>query len=316
MPIAYRERIAQVPGVVDVMPFQWFGGIYKDPKNVFARYAVPPQKLLKVRSELAIPADQQQALLRDKTGCVVGRALADRYGFKLGDRISIEGDIFPVTPELTVRAIYDYPQDNDLLFFNLDYLYELIPTARRDKIFGFLVLVDDPHRVAAVAKEIDAAFRNSTTQTKTEAEQSFMLSFLSLLGNVKLFLVSLCAALSFTILLVSANTMAMSIRERIPEVGVLKTLGFATRTILMMLIGEAVVLSTTGGILGLALAWGLTAWMKGLPALVVNLSTLRMTPQVIAALLAAGVLLGVASCLIPAVGAARKPILVCMKTIE
>lgn len=316
MPIAHKERISQVGGVVDVMPFQWFGGVYQDPKNVFARYAAPLDKVFKVRPELATPPEQQQALLRDRTGCLVGQGLAKRYGFKLGDRITLRGDIFPVNPELTVRAIYDHPAGNDLLFFSLDYLYELLPASRRDRVFGFLVLVSDASQVARVAREIDAAFRNSTAQSKTEAEQSFMLSFLSLLGNVKVFLLSLCGALSFTILLVSANTMAMSIRERIPEVGVLKTLGFTNGAILSLLAGEALVLSLAGGVAGTGLAWGLTSWIRTLPALLVQLDGLRMTPAVIAALLAAGASLGVASCLVPAIGAARKPILVCLKTIE
>src|SRR5205823_6589975 len=191
-------------------------------------------------------------------GCVVSKDLARKLGFKIGDRITLTGDIYPGTLELKVVGIFEDPDAQQSLYFNYDYLRDTLPIGRRNYISVVAILADSPENVPRIAKAVDDMFANSSPPTKTESEQQFALSFVSFLGNVKLFLMSICAAVTFTILLVSGNTMAMSVRERIKEVGVLKTLGFTNNSILGIIIGEAVTISLIGGVIGLILASGLT----------------------------------------------------------
>ena len=309
VPISYRDRIYQVRGVVDVMPFQYFGGVYKEPKNIFARYAVEPEHLWKVRSDLVIPEDQKRAFESEKRGCIVGRGLAHRYGFQIGDRLTLKGDVFPVDVDLVVVGSYDNPSAADVLYFRLDYLIDLVPERRRNKVFAFEVLADRADAVPRICRDIDEMFRNSTAATKTEAERAFELGFVSLLGNVKGFLISISLALTFTLLLVTANTTAISVRERVREVGVLKTLGFTTPAILGIIVGESAFLTLLGGIFGCSFAWLLLSLIRKLPAVIVPLAGLGLDPVVGMLLVLIGVLVGMASALVPAWGAARTPIL-------
>jgi len=313
MPIAYREKIRGIAGVREVMPFQFFGGVYKERKNVFARYAVEPARVFIIRPEYKVPQEQKLAFLRDRTGCLIGAGLARRYNLKLGDRVTLKGDIFPVTVDLTVRAIYENPQDPELLFFNINYLFELLPAYRRDRAIAFSVLAESPESVTRVARAIDATFRNATIRTRTEAERAFTLTFLSMLGNIKAFLISVCAALTFTMLLVSANTMAMAARERVREVGVLKTLGFSQQAILGMIVGEAAVLSLAGGIIGCGFAWLMTYGVRKLPALIVQFASLSLEPLLALIVISIGILIGILSSAVPAWLAARTPILQALK---
>lgn len=309
MPISYRQKILQVPGVREAMVMQWFGGVYKDPKNVFARFAVEPARLFTLYPEYITSDEEKKAFLRERSACMIGRGIADKYNIKVGDRLTLAGDIFPVTLEFTVRAIYDSAENNETLYFNIDYLFESLPVGRRDFAGTFVVLADNPNSVSGIAKTIDDTYRNATIQTRTETEQAFQLGFISFLGNVKVFLLSICGAVTFTILLVSANTMAMSVRERVREVGVLKTLGFTNASILGIILGEAAVLSLIGGILGCIMASGLTYLVRQAPAFIMQLKTLTLEPSVAALILVIGVVIGVVSSFIPAWNASRTPIL-------
>ncbi len=311
MPIYYRDKIARVPGVREAGMSQWFGGVYKDsrdPNNFFARMAVEPEKLFTLRGEVQIPADQKKAFLQDRAGCVVGRTLAQRMNFKLGDRITLVGDIFPVNLELTVRGIFEAPNDEDILYFQWKYLEESISPDRRDEIGTFNILADSAESVPRVAAAVDDVFRNAPVETKTESEEQFGLSFLSFLGNVKVFLLSICGAVTFTILLVSANTMAMSVRERVREVGILKTLGFTMREILGIILGEAVMISIAGGAFGLALASVLCVGARKFSFGFSQIAHLRLEPGVAALCLGVAALIGVLSSIVPAFHAARTPI--------
>lgn len=313
LPLSYEQQIRQVPGVTDVMLTQWFGGTYKDsrdPKNFFARFAVEPDKLGTVYPEIKFPDNERQAFLNETTACIVGRKTADRHGMKLGDRITIVGDIFPITIELILRGIYENPQDNESLYFHYKYLNESLrdTASLRDSVGAFAIRLAKPEDASVVARSVDDKFRNSSAQTKTETELAFQLSFLAFLGDVKLILLAISAAVTFTILLVSGNTMAMAVRERVREVGVLKTLGFTNGSVLWLLIGEAVFISLIGGVLGLLIAWGLLSVIRNLPGGFANLSTVTVNPTVIVVCLAAAGLIGVVSSLIPAVGASRRPI--------
>ncbi len=261
IPLAYEAKIRNVPGVKEISVWNWFGGTYKDSRdqrNFFARFAVEPKAFLAIRTQMEMPEDQRRAFVSQRTACVASKDLADKLGWKLGDRIILDGDIYPVRLELTLRGIFDDPDAQQSLFFDIDYLRDALPPERRNRIGTVAVLADRPDDVPRIARTIDNMFANSSPPTKTESEQQFTLSFLSLLGNIKLFLLSICAAVTFTILLVSGNTIAMSVRERIQEVGVLKTLGFTANTILGLIIGEALTMALIGGVVGLLLAEVLT----------------------------------------------------------
>lgn len=314
IPAAYEEKVRRVPGVVEVSPWNWFGGTYKDnrdSKNFFARLGVNPKAFMRIRTQMEMPEDERRAFITDQTGCVVSKDLAKSLNFKIGDRITLTGDIYPVTLELKVVGIFDDPDAQASLFFNVEYLRQSLPAARRSMDSVIAILADSPDDVPRIAKTIDEMFAEASPPTKTESEQQFALSFVSFLGNIKLFLMSICAAVTFTILLVSGNTMAMSVRERIKEVGVLKTLGFTQDAILGMIIGEAITIALIGGAIGLLLATFISAGVgegaaqHGLG----GLQHLSLTPVTIVICLAIAAAIGLISSFIPAWNAARTNIL-------
>jgi len=256
LPGYYREKIRAIPGVVAVVPLTWFQGIYKDqkPENFFARFATDPDEFFKVYRDMSMPDDQVKAWQRDRQGVIVDDTLAQKYGWKLGDRLNIQGDIYPVNLELNVRGIFHSNPDNRSVYFNTKYLEESVSFFKGNAgTFG--ILADSPADVSKVAAAIDETFHNAPQPTKSETEKAFGLSFVAMLGNVKAFILSICSAVVFATLLVSANTMAMSIRERTREVAVLKTLGFTRRGVLALFVSEAVAVSVTAGALGVTLCW-------------------------------------------------------------
>lgn len=257
VPAYYREKIQHVPGVVKVVPMNWFQGVYKDTtqKNFFARFGTDPDEFFDIYPELSIPPDQLEAWKKDRAGCVADVELAKKYGWKIGDRIVIQGDIYPIRLDLTLRGLFKVTTDapNNSLYFNEKYVEEGVAFAKGEAGF-FSILVDSPQNVDRVSHDIDAMFANATEPTRTETEKAFGLSFLAMLGNIKAFILIISSAAIFTILLVSGNTIAMSIRERTREVAVLKTLGFTRRTILGLFIGETLGISLVGGVLGALIA--------------------------------------------------------------
>ena len=307
---SYQEKIRQVPGVKEVIIFQWFGGTYKDsgdPKNIFARFAVQPLGLFTVYPEYRIPEDQKRAFQQERTACIVGRKTAERHGMKIGDRITLVGDIFPVTLELTLRGIFESPRDNESLYFHYDYLNEGLKEAR-DIVSTFVILGESAEAMATIPKAVDNTFRNAPLQTKTETERAFELSFLGFLGNVKVFMGVIFGAVTFAILLVSANTMAISVRERIREVGILKTLGFTRGSIMGMILGESAVISLIGGGIGLGLAHLICAALRQQPSTFFNMPDIVIPPLLGLACLAIAATIGVASSAAPAWSASRKSI--------
>jgi putative ABC transport system permease protein len=251
LPSYYREKIRAIPGVVHVSPWNWFGGIYKDtkPENTFAQFGVDSNEIFDVMKEATVPPDQLEAFKRDRAGAAVNRALAQKHGWNIGDKVIVKGTIYPINLELNIRAIFDTDNAFDTMLFSTEYLEQALPRVK-GQTGTFYILVDAPEHATTVARAVDEMFANSPQPTKTETEKAFGLSFVAQLGNVKLFILSICGAVVFAILLVSANTMAMSIRERTREVAVLKTLGFTRGTILSLYVGEAVTISLFGGLLG------------------------------------------------------------------
>src|SRR5215831_16036923 len=304
LPSFYREKIRALPGVRAVVPVSWFGGIYKDqkPENFFAQFSTDPEEFFKVYRDVQMPADQIAAWQHDRQGAIVDDTLAQKYGWKLGDRIVLQGTIYPLNAELNIRGIYHSNPAAKSVYFHTKYVEESV-NFFKGQAGTFSVLVDSPSDVSKVASAIDDMFRNSPQPTKAESEKAFGLEFVAMMGNVKAFILSICAAVVFATLLVSANTMAMSIRERTREVAVLKTLGFTRRGILGLFVSEAVALSLAGGILGASLAALMVFGFSH--AVQLTFFPLRMTPGIWGlALLSAG-LVGLFSSVLPSYHASK-----------
>ena len=319
MPSSYRERILKIPGVRDAMIYNWFGGTYKDAreaKNFFARFAVEPEKLFGMFPEWTMPEDQKQAFIHERTACVIGRDLANKFGFKMGDRITLIGDIFPGNFDFTVRGIFDAPENNEVMFFNKEYIDQSLPERRRGAADIFYILIDDPQHSSRIASTVDDMFRNSTTQTKTESEQAFLVGFLALLGDVKMYLIGISGAVVFTMLLVSANTMAMSVRERTREVGVLKTLGFPRGTVLGLILGEAVSIAMLGGVIGYLVSTVLMRFVVRSPIGGYLPALPMFDPAMAAVCISLAAAIGLLSALIPALGASRISIVEALRSTD
>jgi putative ABC transport system permease protein len=319
IPQSYQSRILRVPGVKEAMIANWFGGTYKDardPKNQFARFSVEPEKLFTLYHEFKIPEDQKQAFLHERTACVIGRDLANSLNLKIGDRVPIAGDIYPGSFEFNVRGIFDSPRASQVMYFNKEYIDQSLDERRRGLVGIFYILIDDPSHSTRIASAIDNEFHNADRETKTESEQAFTVGFLALLGNVKMFLIAICAAVMFTILLVSANTMAMSVRERTREVGVLKTLGFTPNTILGLVLGEACALSIAGGLIGYLISSFLLAGISKSPfgGFLPPFQFFEPAVALTCVMIAAGI--GLLSSLVPALGASRGSIVEALRSTD
>jgi putative ABC transport system permease protein len=304
LPSFYREKIRAIPGVVAVVPVSWFQGIYKDqkPETFFPRFGTDPDEFFKVFRDIEMPEEQIKAWQRDRQGAIVDDTLATKYGWKLGDRIFIQGDIYSVNLELIVRGIFHSKPDNKSIYFNAKYVEEAVPWFK-GQAGTFSILADSPADVSKVASAIDDMFRNSPQPTKAESEKSFGLEFLAMMGNVKAFILGICSAVVFATLLVSANTIAMSIRERTREVAVLKTLGFTTRGVLGLFVSESVALALVGGLVGSSLA-ELMVFGFG-HAVQLTFFPLQMTPGIWALGLLTSGLVGLLSAAIPSYHASQ-----------
>ncbi len=298
LPIYYRNKIRAVPGVVHVVPMTWFGGKYKDdkPENFFAQFATDPDEYFDVAADKVMPADQLAAWKRDRSGCVIDSDLAKKHNWKIGDHIILQGTIFPANLDLTVRGIYTiYPPVSNL-YFHTKYLEESVDWFKDTAGFYF-TRVDTAEHMPAAARAIDEMFHATPVPTKSESEQAFKLDFINTLGSVKTFILSICGAVVFTTLLVCANTMAMSIRERTREVAVLRTLGFTRENILRLLLGESIAISLIGGLIGVTFATGAVLFMArpgiGLPV------SLHMTFYTALVVMLVAALVGVVSGLLP-----------------
>lgn len=315
IPKAYREKIAGVEGVSAVVGSMWFGGKYKDKSNPFAQFAVDVDDYFKVHPDMVIPEDQKRAFLQTRSGAIAGRSVAETYGWKIGDRIHLQGTLFPVAPELTLVGIYDKgPGDGSMLFFQWNYLNELYQ-GNFSIVGTYEALLESPDAAAQVAEKIDAMFRNSSRPTLTEGEGAFISGFLNMLGNVQFLIGSICLAVIFTIVLVAANSMAMSVRERVKEVAVLKALGFRAAQILGLILGESVSISVLGAFLGCGLAFLLLRFVHTAVVSGGFLPKLSVSPTTFALGLAVGALVGLLSAGLPAWRIAHRPAAAAMRAI-
>lgn len=261
MPLSYKDKVRAVEGVKTVSYSNWFGGIYKEPKNFFAQFAIDHETYFDLYPEFLIKPDELLAFKRDRTGALVGRGLADLYGFKVGDVVPIQGTIFPGTWQFTVRGIYEGKDESTItrqFYFHWDYLNEEVKklSPRRADQIGVLILgVSDPSRTADISKAVDDEFRNSLAETLTETEKAFQLSFVAMTETIVVAIRIVSFVVIFIIMAVVANTMAMTARERLSEYATLKVLGFSPGFVAALIFAESMALSVLGCLLAIALTF-------------------------------------------------------------
>ncbi len=261
LPVSYQARLQQVKGVELASHQTWFGGIYQDPSNFFANIAVVPEPFLKIYPEFILPPDQLKAWLDDRQGAIIGRDLATRFGWKIGDRIPLTAPIWlpkggGTTWEFNIRGIYDGGEmvDKTQMFFRYDYLDEN-RIQGEGQVGWYVVKISDPSQAVDLAHTFDEMFANSSAETKTTTEKGFVEGFAKQIGDIGSIMIAISSTVLFMFGLVAASTMAQSVRERTSELAVLKTLGFSGPSILGLVLTESLFIALTGGLLGLGLAW-------------------------------------------------------------
>ncbi|MCS6771107.1 MAG: FtsX-like permease family protein [Kiritimatiellae bacterium] len=314
LPERYLHRIRQIDGVEAVTKFTWFGGIYQDERNFFPQFAVDPESIFKVFTEAKVDPLQLDAFLRERNAAVVGIKTMERFGWKLGDRITLRGTIWDCNPELVIRAVYRGGIDETNLMFHHDYFDELM--GRLGITGTFWIRVRSPDVVQSVIDAIDQSFRNSEAETKTETERAFQLGFISMFGNIRMLIGSISTVIVFTIILVTASTMSMAIRERIREIAVLKALGFNGRHLFGFILAESFGLAMAGGLLGCVGAWALYSNIDIYTITRGFFIKFEVTPHIlVSGLLIAGAL-GVISCVAPARAAIRTSVVAGLKELD
>jgi putative ABC transport system permease protein len=308
IPLSYRDQILGIPGVKFVTHNNWFGGVYQEEKNFFPQFVIDPENQRQVMTELQVPEDQWQNFLKDREGAIVGARTADRFHWKIGDRVPIKNALFGGTTnwEFNIDGIYHSEHaggDETQFWFQWDYFEERVEQRFKGEVGWYVVKLDKPDDAVRVAKTIDDMFANSSYETKTETESAFAAGWVKQFGNIEFLILSIGSVVFFTLLLITGNTMAIAVRERIGELAVLKAIGFSDFSILFFVLAEALIIALFGGLLGLALA------MAAVPALgnALNgvLPALVLSPEILLVGLAIAVFIGVAGGILPGIGAMR-----------
>jgi putative ABC transport system permease protein len=308
LPLAYRDKIQRIPGVKAVTHNNWFGGVYQEEKNFFPQYVIDVENQRQVISELVVPDDQWQNFVKDRQGAIAGAKTAKRFGWKIGDRIPIKNVSYGATGtwEFILDGIYHAEHaggDESQFWFQWDYFEERVPATFKGNTGWYVVKLDSPDSAVSVANAIDSMTANSSFETKTETESAFAAGWVKQFGNIQFLIITIGTVVFFTLLLVTGNTMAISVRERIGELAVLKAIGFSDRWVLFFVLAESLTIAAFGGLLGLGLA------LLAIPALGAALNgmlpTLILSPEILSLGLVIALLVGVVSGLLPGVGAMR-----------
>jgi putative ABC transport system permease protein len=309
LPQSYESRIRAVDGVVEVTPQTWFGAWFQDERNQIPTFPLQPEAFLRMYPEFVVPEEQRAAWFADRAGILIGRGVVDMTGWQVGETVPLRSSIWRRTDggdawEVTVRAVYDLPQGGDTrqIYMHQAYFEEARVQAK-GLIGWYLVKITDPARAVSISRQIDLQFANSPAETKTSSERAMAQSFVNQVGNVGAMLRAIVTAVFFTMLLVTANTMAQSVRERTNEIGVLKTLGFTNGGALALVLAESVMITVLGGAAGLAGAWWLGVQLE--PTLRQYLPGFRVPAEAVAlgALIMVG--LGLLAGAVPSVQAMR-----------
>ena len=314
LPLAYRQQIRGIAGVEQVACGNWFGGYFQDEKNFFAQFAVD-DTYLKLYPEFLLTDAERAAWKSERTAAVVGEKLARRFGWSLGDRVTLTGTIFPGNWEFTIRGIYrgrDRTTDTTAMFFHWDYLNEWLKenTSSRDIAGWFVLKIADPGRSAPISESVDAMFENSTAQTLTETEAAFQQSFISMLGAIIAAIQIVSFVMVVIVLMVMANTMMMAARERLTQIAVLKTLGFTRGHLAAVITGEAIFIALVGATVGIGMAYPIIDGFG--VVLEANLGSFfpvfELGPDTVLAAIALCLLCGLLASIAPLIGALRTPI--------
>ena len=290
LPVAYEQKIRQIPGLVDVCQMQWLGAYYKEPKNFFSNFAIDHHHQRTVFDDYAIPDKEFEAYANDRQGAIVGPELMKRFNWKIGDRVTLKSTIFPFNPELNIRGVYSHPLDTSSFFLHMDYFQQAM--GDQGAVGMFWIKVKDRNNMTAISKQIDNMFRNSTDPTETFTEKEFQMNFLSMMGNIQLLFHSISLCSIVMVILLAAITMSMSARERVTEIAVLKAIGFPRGLVLTLMLIEFTLLTFFGGlagVLGGKLVYRFVNMTKVTQGFLINFS---LYPQAIITCLVASLVVG------------------------
>lgn len=301
LPLADRDKILRIPGVKVITHNNWFGAIYKDEKNFFPQFVIDPENQRQVFPELIVPDDQWDAFVKDRQGAIVGKRTAERFGWKIGDRVPLMSTIWGGGNwEFNVAGIYHgkRPQDDETQFWlQWDYFQEHVPERIKGQVGWYVLRLASPDDAVRVSKAIDAEFANSPNETKTETESAFAANWVKQFGNIKFLIITIGTVVFLTLLLVTGNTMAISVRERTPELAVFKAIGYSDRAVLFFVLAESLTIALVGGTIGLLLSVvAVPALAKGLNGL---LPPLVLAPSTLVLGLLLAVLVGLVSGMLP-----------------
>jgi len=315
LPARQRAVIERIPGVEAVTPFSWFGGKYKNEELMtFGQFAMDPQLLRPIFGEAKMPAEQYAAFEADQTACVVGKLTADKYKLKIGDRLPLESTIYPCSIDLKIAGIYEGTIDDRNVLFHHKYLDDAAGT---DGLVGlWWIKVRSIEDMPRVVTAINRAFANTADEVRAETERAFQLSFVSMWGNIRLFIHSICSVVVFTLMLVTASTMSMAIRERFRELAILKAVGYRRRELFVFILAESFGLAAAGGLLGIggaALAFAHVPISKLTQGV---LLTFEVTPRIVGVAALVAAMLGIVASIAPALSVARTSVVDGLKTLD
>lgn len=313
LPAKQKPIIERIPGVEAVSPFTWYGGKFRGEEVIFAQFAVDPEAFMKIASDAHIPPDQAQAFLTDRRGCIVGKVTADKYKLKVGDRMNLEGTFWPFDLELHIVGLYSGTPDDRNVFFNHKYLEE---ASGGNQVSTWWVKAKSIDDVGPVVAAINKAFMNTSAEVRAETERAFQLGFISMWGNIKVLINAICSVVVFTLILVSASTMSMAIRERFRELAVLKAIGFRRRELFGFILAESFGLAAIGALLGVGGSWALFTFVPA-PVLTNNFfPSLEVTARIVGRGCLVAAALGIVSSLAPALSVARMSVVQGLKTLD
>ena len=312
LPLSYQERILQISGVKGVTHYNWFGGVYQDPKNFFAQFVIDPTTQRQIFTEFKIPDEQWQNFVKDRQGAIVGAFTAKRFGWKVGDRIPIQGTFLPGTWDFNIDGIYHgtRAQDDETQFwFHWDnfenYMEQHNITRYLGMVGWYTIKIDNPDDALRIAKAVDTMFANSDYETRTDTESSFAAGFAKQMGNIQFLITSIGTIVFFTLLLVTGNTMAIAVRERTSELAVLKAVGYSDKFVMFLVLCESTVIALIGGTLGLLLAKGFTLLPANVNPIRQFLPLMYLSTEIFLVGVGVAVLVGAVSGLLPSITAMR-----------
>jgi putative ABC transport system permease protein len=315
LPARQRSVIEHIEGVEAVTPFSFFGGKFRDEDpTLFAQFAVDPVTFPKLLQEVKTPPDQMERFVKEPRACIIGKITADKYGLKIGDRLPLTGTIWPCDIELTIVGMYSGTVDDRNVFFNHKYLDEA--SGNQGIVATWWAKVADIERMSDVLNRINQAFANTSAEVRAESERAFQMSFVSMWGNIRILVRSICSVVVFTLVLVSASTMSMAIRERFRELAILKALGFKRRELFAFILAESFGLAMLGACLGVGGAWLVFSNVDIARLTNGIFITFEVTRGIMGQAALVAVLLGVSSSIAPAISAARMSVVEGLKTLD